>query len=242
MKLQEHFEQIRQLIRRGQGVALQVAYTEQLKVYWHVGAYVYYRVQADQWGEKTVEQLANWLTEKDPALKGFSKRSLYRMQEFYLVWHEVDWDVLKRDGLIVSPQATQFQHINNQSNVIFRASLTQVKEMPGILAALTWSHHIELLGKSKTLEEKIFYLLLCIKEKYAAKELRRHLNSGLYERQKLTKQQIVGHQHPNAGIIPQIFRDKYIFEFLDLPELYSENDLKKGLFARKMIKKLWKSL
>lgn len=242
MKLQEHFEQIRQLIRRGQGVALQVAYTEQLKVYWHVGAYVYYRVQADQWGEKTVEQLANWLTEKDPALKGFSKRSLYRMQEFYLVWHEVDWDVLKRDGLIVSPQATQFQHINNQSNVIFRASLTQVKEMPGILAALTWSHHIELLGKSKTLEEKIFYLLLCIKEKYAAKELRRHLNSGLYERQKLTKQQIVGHQHPNAGIIPQIFRDKYIFEFLDLPEPYSENDLKKGLFARKMIKKLWKSL
>jgi len=101
--------------------------------------------------------------------------------------------------------------------------------MPNILGALNWSHHIDLLGKTRNLEEKVFYLLLSIKEKFTVKELRRHLNSGLYERQKLSSQQIAGNQHPNAEIIPQIFRDKYIFEFLDLPEPHSENDLQKGL-------------
>ena len=112
MKLQEHFEEVRQLIRYGQRVALQTAYTEQLKVYWQVGAYVYYRLQTDEWGEKTVEQLANWLKEKEPALKGFGRRSLYRMQEFYLIWHGFNWDALKKDGsIIVSTPPTQLWNI-----------------------------------------------------------------------------------------------------------------------------------
>jgi len=119
MELQEHFEQVRQLIRRGQATALQAAYAEQLKVYWKVGAYVFYRLQTEEWGEKTVDQLANWLKDKDPGLKGFSRRSLYRMQEFYLIWHKLDWDALKKDGsVIVSTSSTQLQNIENQLNII----------------------------------------------------------------------------------------------------------------------------
>ncbi|HTJ10784.1 MAG TPA: PDDEXK nuclease domain-containing protein, partial [Dinghuibacter sp.] len=38
--------------------------------------------------------------------------------------------------------------------------------------------------------------------------------------------------HPNAAIIPTVFRDNYIFEFLDLPEPYTEDDLQKGLTKR----------
>lgn len=34
MELLQHFEEIRQLIRKGRNKALQLAYVEQLKVYW----------------------------------------------------------------------------------------------------------------------------------------------------------------------------------------------------------------
>jgi len=79
MELQNHFENIRQIIRQGRAKALQAAYTEQLKVYWSIGAYVHQKLDAASWGVKVVDTLANWLKENEPGLKGFDKRTIYRM-------------------------------------------------------------------------------------------------------------------------------------------------------------------
>jgi hypothetical protein len=73
MELQQHFEEVRKLIRQGRARALQAANTQQMAVYWRVGAYVHDRIQNSEWGEKTVEQLK----EQYPALKGFDKRSAH---------------------------------------------------------------------------------------------------------------------------------------------------------------------
>lgn len=48
----------------------------------------------------------------------------------------------------------------------------------------------------------------------------------------MSSQKIIETAHPQAGLISQIFKDKYIFEFLDLPEPYSESDVQKGLLLR----------
>lgn len=233
MKLQEHFEQVRQLIHRGQTTALQAAYTEQLKVYWQVGAYVYHRLQSATWGEQVVNQLADWLKRKEPTLKQFDRRALYRMREFYQTWHALDWDTLKRDGSIIElPIKFESESIDKQYDEFVVTLSPQFKLFHNMLSSLSWSHHLDILGKTRNLEEKVFYLLLGIKEKYTVRELRRQIETGLYERQRSTRLQIAGNQHPNAKIIPSIFKDKYIFEFLDLPEPYSENDLKKGLISR----------
>jgi predicted nuclease of restriction endonuclease-like (RecB) superfamily len=110
--------------------------------------------------------------------------------------------------------------------------IPQFKIIHNVLTALTWTHHLEILKRTSSLEEKVFYLLLSIKEKYTVRELQRQITASLYERQKLSNTRIADTIHPNAAIIPQVFRDKYIFEFLDLPEPYSENDLQKGLVKR----------
>jgi hypothetical protein len=83
MELNSHFENTRQIIRQGRAKALQTAYTEQLKVYWNIGAYVHQKLDAASWGVKVVDTLANWLKENEPGLKGFDRRTLYRMQDFY---------------------------------------------------------------------------------------------------------------------------------------------------------------
>jgi hypothetical protein len=101
MEIQQHFEEVRRLIRQGQRKALQAAYSEQLTAYWQIGAYVHYRLQNAEWGEKTIDELARWLKKKEPTLKGFSRRSLYRMREFYQNWHELDWNALQKDGSVI---------------------------------------------------------------------------------------------------------------------------------------------
>ena len=233
MDFQRHFEQVRQLIRRGQSRTLQAAYTGQLTVYWQVGAYVYYRLQHSEWGDKTVEELATWLKKQEPTLKGFDRRALYRMKEFFQTWHELDWKALKKDGtVIVSTASPQLQSAVNQLDEFVVTLSPQMAEFPNILASLNWSHHVDILGRTGSLEEKVFYLLLAIKERYSVRDLRRQIGSGLYERQKLSMGRLAGNQHPNADIIPQIFRDKYIFEFLDLPDSFTEDDLKKALVKR----------
>ena len=233
MELQNHFENIRQIIRQGQAKALQAAYTEQLKVYWNVGAYVYQKLDAADWGAKVVDTLATWLKENEPTLKGFDRRTLYRMQEFYLTWHSLDWIALKDTGvIIVATVSPQLQNTNNQHLEIVGSAIPQLADMPVLLGKLSWSHHKEILNGAQILEEKVFYLLLAIRESYSLRDLKRQIKTSLYERQKMSSQRIVASQHPASEKIPSIFRDKYIFEFLDLPEPHNESDFQKALISR----------
>lgn len=243
MELIQHFEEIRQLIKKGRNKALQTAYAEQMKVYWQVGAYVNEQLSVARWGEKVVVRLADWLTEKEPGLKGFDKRNLYRMQEFYLTWHP---DKIAGIGThfpkIMGSASPQLQSADSQDVKIVGSVSPQIAEIPDILTKLSWSHHLVLLYKTKTIEEKLFYILLSIKENYSVRDLKRQISSGLYERQQLSIQNLITLNHPHGDIIHEHFRDHYIFEFLDLKEPYNESDLQKALLLnlKQFIKELGK--
>lgn len=233
MEIVEHFEAIRLLISEGRNKVIRQAYSGQLQVYWSVGGYVHHRLLAGQYGDKIVDQLANWLKDKEPTLKGFDKRSLYRMREFYSTWYALDWNRLQKDGsVIVGLEIPLLQDTDNERVAIVGSAIPLLQEMPGILGKITWSHHLEILKRITHIEEQVFYLLLAVKEGYKIEELIRQIKSSLYERQKMSTQRILEEKHPGADRISTIFRDKYIFEFLDLQEPYSENDMQKGLLAK----------
>lgn len=48
-------------------------------------------------------------------------------------------------------------------------------ELSMLLRENTWSNNLHIMSKTKSDEEKIFYLKLASKEKYKARELERHL-------------------------------------------------------------------
>lgn len=233
MELQKHFERIRIIIAEGRAKALQAAYKEQLRVYWQVGAYIAERLKSAEWGDKIVAQFSSWLKLQEPTLKGFDRRSIYRMQEFYITWASVNWQDLLPENVnaneIVGSLNPQLESANNQQ-VIFVGS--ENPQMPDILGKLSWTHHMELLKRTATIEEKLFYLILTVREKYTVKSLIRQIEASVFERQMLSTQQIDTSNHPASALIPAIFKDRYIFEFLDLQENYSENDLQKGLLKR----------
>ena len=96
-----------------------------------------------------------------------------------------------------------------------------------LLTQISWSNHLAILSKAKTVEERHFYITLCIKEAYSARELERQINSGYYERYMLSKDRIL--PEPIKKLKENPFLDSYVIEFLDLPQNFKEADLRKGL-------------
>lgn len=79
---------------------------------------------------------------------------------------------------------------------------------------------MHIVSKTKSYEEKEFYLKLASKEKYKAKELERQIDSGYYERLLLSngKVQSTVENKDMTGAL----RDLYMLEFLEFPEPYKE--------------------
>lgn len=91
-----------------------------------------------------------------------------------------------------------------------------------LLSQISWSNHLAIISKAKTSEERHFYIMLCIKENYSARELSRQIDSGYYERYMLSKEKLL--PEPIKGLKENPFLDSYVIEFLDLPSNFKEPD------------------
>jgi len=92
---------------------------------------------------------------------------------------------------------------------------------------ISWTNHLLILSGAKTIEEKEFYIALCIKEKYSKRELERQIDSAYYQRYMLSSQTLAPAEILHSD--DSRFLDSYVLEFLDLPDKYSEHDLKKAI-------------
>lgn len=96
-----------------------------------------------------------------------------------------------------------------------------------LVTQISWTNHLLIMSGCKTDEEREFYIRLCIKENYSKRQLERQLDSGYYERYMLSKETLLPESVKKWGENP--FLDSYVMEFLDLPNEFHENDLRKAL-------------
>lgn len=186
----DDFNRIVAMIRDARARAYAKVNEELINLYFNVGKFVSEKVANAEWGSGVVDQLALFIKENHPEIKGFTRRGLYRMKQFYEAY---------KDSEIVSALRTQ----------------------------LSWTHHRLILSKTKTIEEREFYIKLVIKEKLSSRELERQLNAAVFERSMMANK-IVSPTLTQFNT-QDIFKDIYVFEFLDLPRNYSEKDLRKAL-------------
>ncbi len=71
-----HIQQARQKIFAQANTAL-------IELYWQVGKTVSEKVQSEAWGKGVVSELARYIAQTDPSIKGFSDKNLWRMKQFY---------------------------------------------------------------------------------------------------------------------------------------------------------------
>lgn len=186
------FSEVIAIIRTARENAYRKVNEELIMMYWHIGAYISRESASTAYGDKLVDSLAAFIAQNYPELKGFNRRGLYRMRQFYETY---------QGNEIVSPLVTQ----------------------------LSWTNHLLILSGCKSMEERVFYMELAIRERYSKRELQRQIDSGYYERYMLSSKMIspaVAKFHEDTG---NVFLDSYVLEFLDVPEAVSEYDLKKSI-------------
>jgi predicted nuclease of restriction endonuclease-like (RecB) superfamily len=193
--VEKQFTAIIQLIKQSRNNAIHAVNTELINLYWNIGEYISKRIQSTEWGESVVKQLAEYLQQNEPDLKGFSDKNLWRMKQFYETY---------KDFLKLSP----------------------------LVREINWTNNLIIVSRTKSIEEKEFYLNLCIEEKYSKRELDRQISAGLFERVMIGNIKLspaLREIHPD---INNNLKDSYVFEFLNLKEPHTENDLQKGLIKQ----------
>jgi predicted nuclease of restriction endonuclease-like (RecB) superfamily len=101
-----------------------------------------------------------------------------------------------------------------------------------LLREISWSHNLAIFSRCKTAEEREFYLKLAKQESYSFRELERQISASLFERTMIGNSKLSTVLRENKNDPKNTFKDSYVFEFLNLPDLHSEIDLQRGIIRQ----------
>lgn len=79
----DRFNEVLALIHSAKQQAIQAVNTRLIELYWQIGAYISRKLERAEWGDSVVNQLAEHLAQTQPGLRGFTRRNLFRMRQFY---------------------------------------------------------------------------------------------------------------------------------------------------------------
>ena len=125
----EQFQKVVNIIESAKERAYRKVNEELITMYRDIGEYISKQSQNSSYGDAFVQKLADFFSENYPELKGFNRRGLYRMKQFYELYQGEEK---------VSPLVTQ----------------------------LSWSNHLKIMSACKTMDERIFYMNMCIRENW----------------------------------------------------------------------------
>lgn len=193
------------------------------------------------YGEKIIDRLAQRLS----VIKGLDRRSLFKFRTFYLYYPQIGF-FLKGQGnpfLAIMQQIEGLEKVGtlspqSEKDLIVGAASPQFKTelmVSGekLLTKLSYSH-LELLFPIADQMKRTFYEIETIKGTWSVRELKRNINSLLFERLGLARDpsQMAKVSKGNLPSVPtDIIKNIYAFDFLNLNgrELIEESDLEQAL-------------
>ncbi len=98
-----------------------------------------------------------------------------------------------------------------------------------LVREISWTNNLLIFSRCKTIEEMEFYIKYSRQENYSKRELDRQISAGLFERTMIGNSKLSPPVRESHSDIKNTFKDSYILEFLNLPDLHSESDLQRGL-------------
>ncbi|MEI3038400.1 MAG: PDDEXK nuclease domain-containing protein [Victivallales bacterium] len=240
----QDFAAVKTLIQEARRKAMASVDAVTIDLYWNTGIFVRDRLKSAAWGDGVVRKLAEWLAKEEPGLIGFSSRNIHRMVKFVETYTAPDF--LKCvSNLMGSKKVAQLSPLLEKSTetkalpekVSTLSSLLQDNEnqfltfVATLLRQISWSNHLLILSGKKSPEERLYYLLLAQKERLGYRDLKRQIQSSMYERTltgELQKPESLKNLPQETGMI---FRDTYSLELLGLPALHDEKDVRRGIVS-----------
>jgi predicted nuclease of restriction endonuclease-like (RecB) superfamily len=167
---------------------------QMLQFYWELGEEIVGRQMQYQWGEGFIVQLSRDLSAAFPEMKGFSRRNIEVIRQWYQFY-----------SAVVRPQIAQ--------QPVAQLPVTQLSQ----LTQIPWGHHQAILNKCKQVEEALYYVHSVSQHNWSRSVLVHQIESGLYQRE---GKAITNFSHtlpaPLSDLAQQTLKDPYILDFLSL--------------------------
>ena len=233
------FKTILDIIRDHRASALASVNVEHLLSCWQIGSVLSAKIKLDGWGRSTIDRLVDYIHTNAPDEKGYGRSNLYSMVGVYEAFSSEDFVALvsKYGRLIVQPSAGQIidRGIVAPSVVKLPGGVEIVQPsagqpLPPVLAMTTFSNLVEIINRTKTAQERLFYIVYAFRERLKKKELRQCLIDDAYSALlgggKKNFSNALKVAYPDS---PVMFKDQAFVDFLNLPAKHTEKRLRRGI-------------
>jgi len=233
------FKTILDIIREHRACALASVNVEHLLSCWQIGGVLSAKIKQDGWGRATIDRLVDFIHVNAPDERGYGRSNLYSMVSVYETFSAEDFVALvaKYGRLIVQPSAGQLtdRRIAAPSVVKLPGGVEIVQPsagqpLPPVLAMTTFSNLVEIINRTRTAQERLFYIVYAFRERLKKKELRQCLIDDTYSSLlgggKKNFSNALKVTYPDS---PVMLKDQAFVDFLNLPAKHTEKRLRRGI-------------
>ena len=196
---------------------------EQLSLYFGIGRYISEHSREGYWGTGAIESISEQLQRELPGLRGFSGANLKFMRQFYESWADIVLGTLKQETESIATATDLEDH-----DAIDAQMLLPAKRLPVAIdfnwtefLGVSFSHHMEILHKVDSIDERIFYIHQTYLNKWDKYKLRDLLKADFYHHQGQLPNNFVTSIQTTANAIRAIemFKDEYLLDFINVEEI-----------------------
>lgn len=229
LSLSDAVQLIKTAILESQQRAVQDLNTNVLSLYYSIGEFISRNTRQQQWGSNAIKTISDQLQKELPGLRGYSESSLKNMRQFYEEWCA---DIIRQ------PMATELQVADNEKDIIRQPMATELEQkltittlqfIPTIFdihtahnfLSISFTHHIEILKKTTTLDERLFYIHQTAAYKWDKYKLREVLKQDLYHHQSAMPNNFLQTLPKRVQALKAIemFKDEYLLDYINVEEL-----------------------
>ena len=229
---------IKTAILQSQARAAKAVNQEQLALYYGIGRYVSANTRKKKWGTGAIETISSQLRKELPGLRGFSATSMRNMRTFYEEWRQLESNssVVTDEIQMLSSKSSvatdEFTQINTKSSVAtddFKADSEirqlQLANLPNFplreFLSISFTHHVAILAKVKTYEERIFYMKYADMYKATVEDVEKVIGQDLYHHQDKMPNNFLATipDYKQAYRAIRMFKDEYLLDFINVEEL-----------------------
>ena len=204
---------------------------EKLLFNWQLGRDLVQKKAEERWGSGVVEQVSLDLKREFPNAEGFSTSNLWYMKKWYLFY--TDQESLKKLQCFVGELQSSVNSISLKlqrpvgeiiKNSIYEQTSEDGIEFPQPFALVPWGQHIEIITRSKDIEEALFYINQVIDKGLSRPALINCFKANLYEHQGKIVNNFTEHLPDlQSKLIQEVLKENYDFGFATVNhEIYDE--------------------
>lgn len=226
----EWLSDLKSRIRQSQIKASVRINSAMLELYWSIGADIAAKQAESKWGSGVLQQLSSDLRGEFPNVQGFSERNLWYMKKFY-TYYSNGGNLLHQLGAETGTRyLPETGSLYSAPNAIHQNNATS--GFPPLFASVPWRHHVEIISRSKSLDEALFYVGKTVENGWSRAMLLNHMDSDLYSRRGMAINNFSRLlPEPQGDLAREIVKDPYQFDFITLTEGYKEREMEDALTA-----------